>query len=137
MAACIVANDLQIDELRKDPPRPVIQIVRGDLSGIQNFIYRINRPEAETEHIAVQTADVVPHATVDFAVSVERGRVRISFVDSQGDTESEEASPGDPATGSVRVQLNPLNQITFDLEPVGGEASGVEYHLSFVCDCMP
>jgi hypothetical protein len=93
--------------------------------------------DAQTERIAVQTVDVVPHATVDYAVTVDRGRVRISFVDSSGDTEAAEASPGDPVSGSVRVQLNPLNQISFELEPVGGEASGVEYHISFVCDCMP
>ncbi len=93
--------------------------------------------EAETQRIAVQTTDVVPHATVDFQVSVDRGQVRITFVDSQGDTQSEEAAPGSPASGSVRVQLDPLNQIKFDLEPVGGEAEGVEYHITFLCDCMP
>jgi hypothetical protein len=90
-----------------------------------------------TERIAVQTVDVVPFATVDFLVSVDRGQVRVTFMDAQGDAKSAEASPGSPAEGSIRLQLNPLNQITFDLEPVGGEAAGVEYEISFICDCMP
>jgi hypothetical protein len=90
-----------------------------------------------TERIAVQTVDVAPFTTVDFQVSVERGQVLVTFRDAQGDAKSAEASPGNPVEGSLRVQLNPLNQITFDLEPVGGEAAGVEYQINFVCDCMP
>jgi hypothetical protein len=93
--------------------------------------------EKTTERIAVQTADVVPFATVDFVVTVDSGQVVVTFRDAQGDPKSAEASPGSPVEGSIRLQLNPLNQITFDLEPVGGEATGVEYQLSFVCDCMP
>jgi hypothetical protein len=93
--------------------------------------------EAETQHIAVQTADLAPFATVDFEVSVDSGRVRVIFVDSRGDEQSSEAWRDHPASGNVRVQLDPLNQINFKLEPVGGPAGEVAYHLSFVCDCMP
>jgi hypothetical protein len=93
--------------------------------------------EAETQSIAVQTADVVPFATIDFQVTVDQGQVRVTFVDAQGDTKTYDAEPGSPASGNLRVQLNPLNQINFELEPVGGEATGIEYQLNFVCDCMP
>lgn len=46
LAACVAPDN----EAASDGP--VALIVRGDLSGIQNFIYRITRPEAETEHVA-------------------------------------------------------------------------------------
>ena len=49
VAACLSFDD------RKSLPRQdeaAVLLVRGDLSGIQSFIYRITRPEAETEHVA-------------------------------------------------------------------------------------
>jgi hypothetical protein len=93
--------------------------------------------EAETQHIGVQTADLAPFATVDFLVTVDSGTVRVTFTDYRGEAHTAEAAPGEPASGSVRVQLDALNQINFELAPAGGEASGVAYTLSFVCDCMP
>jgi hypothetical protein len=93
--------------------------------------------EAETQHIAIQTSDVMAFATVDFVVTVEKGLVAVTFVDSRGNTQTKQASPDQPATGSVPVQLDPLNQIKFDLAPVDGPAEGVEYELHFLCDCMP
>jgi hypothetical protein len=93
--------------------------------------------EAETQHIAVQTMDVSPFATVDFSVSVDEGAVLVKFTDARGNDKEYEVTPGSPATGSLRVQLDPLSRINFDLEPVNGPATGVEYQLTFVCDCMP
>jgi hypothetical protein len=93
--------------------------------------------EAETQHIAVQTMDVSPFATVDFQVTVDEGTVLVKFTNSRGNAEEFEASPGNPASGSVRVQLDFVGQINFELEPVDGPATGVEYQLEFVCDCMP
>lgn len=93
--------------------------------------------EAQTERIAVQTPDLAPFATVEFEVSVASGRVKVTFVDYKGDAQSTEAAPGRPASGSVRVQLDPLNQINFKLEPVDGPAKDVSYRINFVCDCMP
>jgi CRISPR-associated protein Csm1 len=49
IAACLAYDD------RVSFPQPneaVLLLVRGDVSGIQDFIYRISRPEATTEHIA-------------------------------------------------------------------------------------
>jgi len=91
----------------------------------------------ETQHIAVQTVEVAPFATVDFVVRVSEGTVQVTFTDSRGNEETVEATPGNPASGSVRVQLDPFNRINFELAPVDGPASGVEYYLEFVCDCMP
>jgi hypothetical protein len=91
----------------------------------------------ETQHIAVQTSDIVPFATVDIQVTVETGTVKVTFKDARGNVQEEEASPDNPATLSVPVQLDGLNQINFDLEPVGGPATGVDYALSFVCECLP
>jgi len=93
--------------------------------------------ELETQHIAIQTADVMPFATVDLTVSVEQGAVTVTIIDSRGNTQTAEAAPGRPGTLSVPVQLDPLNQIKFDLAPVDGPAEGVEYQLNFVCDCLP
>lgn len=93
--------------------------------------------KAETQRIAVQTAEVAPFATVDFIVRVEAGTVRVTFKNSRGNEETFEASPGSPASGSVRVQLDPLNQINFELAPLDGTATGVAFQLEFVCDCMP
>jgi hypothetical protein len=93
--------------------------------------------ESDTQTIAVQTMDVAPFATVDFAVAVDSGLVAVTFTDHQGHEQTVHASPGQPATGSVRVRLDPLNQIKFDLAPVEGEATGVRYHIRFVCDCLP
>lgn len=93
--------------------------------------------DQETQHIAVQTSDVMPFATVDFTVTVEQGAVDVTFVDSRGNTQTTQATPGHPATGSLPVQLDPLNQIKFDLTPVGGPAQGLAYQLNFVCDCLP
>lgn len=93
--------------------------------------------EAETQHLAIQTSDVMPFATVEIAVTVEQGAVEVKFVDSRGNTQTAEAAPGQPATLSVPVQLDPLNQIKFDLTPLDGPAEGVEYQLNFVCDCLP
>ncbi|MGB9800268.1 MAG: type III-A CRISPR-associated protein Cas10/Csm1 [Thermanaerothrix sp.] len=49
IAACLAYDD------RSSFPQPdeaIFLLVRGDVSGIQDFIYRISRPEATTEHIA-------------------------------------------------------------------------------------
>ena len=92
---------------------------------------------ADTQHIAIQTSDVMPYATVDIAVTVEKGAVEVSFVDSRGNPQTAQATPGRPATLSLPVQLDPLNQIKFDLAPVDGPAEGVAYQLTFLCDCLP
>jgi hypothetical protein len=63
--------------------------------------------------------------------------VLVTFTDSGGDPVTFQATPGDSDSGSLRVQLDPLNRINFELEPVGGAATGVEYQLDFVCDCLP
>lgn len=93
--------------------------------------------ETAAQRIAIQTTDVSPFATVTFTVTVEEGAVQVKFINNRGEAETFEATPGSPATGSVRVQLDLFNRINFDLEPVGGPASGVAYQLSFVCDCLP
>ncbi|MEJ5201162.1 MAG: type III-A CRISPR-associated protein Cas10/Csm1 [Anaerolineales bacterium] len=49
IAACIAFDNSLPDENGNEP---VALLVRGDVSGIQDFIYRLNRPQAETEHIA-------------------------------------------------------------------------------------
>jgi hypothetical protein len=93
--------------------------------------------ESGTQRIAVQTSDVMAYATVDYVVTVEKGTVEISFVDSRGNAKTGQASPGNPASGTVPVQLDGLNQIKFDLAPVGGPAEGVDYQIHFLCDCLP
>ncbi len=49
IAACLAADGR--DETT-DEKAPVALLVRGDVSGIQNFIYRITNPGSETEHVA-------------------------------------------------------------------------------------
>jgi CRISPR-associated protein Csm1 len=49
IAACLTFDNSLPDE---NSDNPVALLVRGDVSGIQSFIYRLSRPEAETEHIA-------------------------------------------------------------------------------------
>ena len=93
--------------------------------------------EATDESIAVQTADIAPFATVEYELTVETGRVAITLNDFHGNEQTSEAAPGSPATGSVRIQLDPLNRINFKLAPLDGSAEGVRYQLNFVCDCMP
>jgi hypothetical protein len=93
--------------------------------------------ETANEGLGVQTADVAPFTTVDYEVTVESGRVAVTFTDFHGNKQTDEATPTSPVTGSVRVQLDPLNRINFSLEPLDGPAEGVEYNLKFVCDCMP
>jgi hypothetical protein len=93
--------------------------------------------ETANEGLGVQTADVAPFTTVDYVVTVESGRVAVTFTDFHGNKQTDEATSTSPVTGSVRVQLDPLNRINFSLEPLDGPAEGVEYKLKFVCDCMP
>jgi hypothetical protein len=93
--------------------------------------------EVADESIAVQTADIAPFATVEYELTVETGRVAITFTDFHGNEQTTEATPGSPATGSVRLQLDPLNRINFKLAPLDGPAADVSYQLNFVCDCMP
>lgn len=52
IAACLSAGDIDSARVRNNPQEPVALLIRGDLSGIQNFIFRITRPESETEHVA-------------------------------------------------------------------------------------
>ena len=85
----------------------------------------------------MQTSDVMPFANVDITVTVEKGTVDVTFKDSRGNTVTEQASPDRPAIISVPVQLDPLNQINFDLAPVDGPAENVKYEMTFLCDCMP
>ncbi len=49
IAACLRAgfNDTEIMALTQQTQEPVAVLVRGDLSGIQDFIYRITRPDGE------------------------------------------------------------------------------------------
>lgn len=49
IAACLTYDKSKPDE---NTDEPIAFLVRGDFSGIQNFIYRISRPDAETEHMA-------------------------------------------------------------------------------------
>ena len=49
IAACLTSDGALPDE---KGTQPVALLARGDFSGIQNFIYRISRPDADTEHIA-------------------------------------------------------------------------------------
>ncbi len=49
ISACLEFENVLPDE---NSNKPVALLVRGDFSGIQNFIYRISRPDSETEHIA-------------------------------------------------------------------------------------
>ncbi len=49
IAACLTYDQSHPNEQSDEP---VALLVRGDVSGIQGFIYRLSRPEAETEHIA-------------------------------------------------------------------------------------
>lgn len=48
LAACLAYDHKQ----QISGQEPVVLLVRGDFSGIQDFIYRISRPEATTENIA-------------------------------------------------------------------------------------
>ncbi len=93
--------------------------------------------EVVDESIAIQTADIAPFVTVDYVLTVETGRVAITFTDFHGNEQTTEASRTDPGSGSVRVQLDALNRLQFKLAPVDGTAEGVAYELKFVCDCMP
>lgn len=49
IAACLAADGW---DGGADENAPVALLVRGDMSGIQNFIYRITNPGSETEHVA-------------------------------------------------------------------------------------
>lgn len=49
IAACLAYDNSLPNENSNEP---IALLVRGDVSGIQGFIYRLSRPEAETEHIA-------------------------------------------------------------------------------------
>jgi hypothetical protein len=93
--------------------------------------------EEDTESLAVQTADIAPFTTVDYEVTVETGRVAVTFTDFRGNKQTVDATRTIPATGSVRLQLDALNRINFSLTPLEGTAEGVEYKVTFVCDCMP
>ena len=93
--------------------------------------------EPRTEHVAVRTSDVQPFATVAYEVSVESGAVIVIFSDIVDSELTAAATPGQPARGQARVRLDPLNQINFGLAPVEGTATGVTYHVTFVCDCLP
>ena len=93
--------------------------------------------EADHESLAIQTADVAPFTTVDWQLTVEAGRVEIKFTDFRGTEQVTEVTPSSPGSGSVRLQLDPLNRLNFSLTPLDGPAEGVEYELKFVCDCMP
>jgi CRISPR-associated protein Csm1 len=52
IAACIAASGVSVEDIQKNDDIKAVQIIRGDLSGIQKFIYRLNRPQAVTENIA-------------------------------------------------------------------------------------
>ena len=47
-----IAACLAYDDHLPEPDEDVALLVRGDLSGIQRFIYRLSRPDAETAHVA-------------------------------------------------------------------------------------
>jgi CRISPR-associated protein Csm1 len=51
IAACLQASGISGSDAQTGQ-QPVALLLRGDLSGIQNFIYRIARPESDTEHVA-------------------------------------------------------------------------------------
>jgi hypothetical protein len=93
--------------------------------------------EAENDSIAVQTSDITPYATVNWEAEVEKGRVEVSFTDFHGNEHPTEITPSSPGSGSVRVQLDPLNRIRFTLTPLDGPATNVTYKIDFVCDCLP
>jgi hypothetical protein len=93
--------------------------------------------ETENDSIAIQTSDVSPFVTVDWEAQVETGRVAITFTDFHGNEHTTEVTPRSPGSGTVRVQLDPLNRIRFTLTPLDGPATGVKYELNFVCDCLP
>jgi hypothetical protein len=93
--------------------------------------------ERQKQSLAVQTSDIAPYATVDVEVTVDEGTVEATFTDDEQNAHTFTATPESPARGRVRVKLTALNQIVFDLAPVGGEARGVNYHLAFDCECMP
>jgi hypothetical protein len=93
--------------------------------------------ETENESIAVSTADVAPFTTVDWQVTVESGTVEVTFTDFRGNATTTQVTRSSPGSGSIRIQLDPLNRINFSLAPLDGPATGVQYKLKFVCDCMP
>jgi hypothetical protein len=93
--------------------------------------------EAETQSIVVQTSDVAPFASIDLVVAVETGSVDVTIVDARGDKQTVRAGPGRDASASLRIRLDALNRIRFDLAPVDGPARNVSYELQFVCDCLP
>lgn len=93
--------------------------------------------ETENESIAVQTPDVAPFTTVDYELTVESGRVAITFTDFRGNAHTTEVTRTSPGGGSVRIQLDPLNRLNYSLTPLDGPAKGVEYKLKFICDCLP
>lgn len=93
--------------------------------------------EVENESIAVQTSDIAPFATVDWQLTVELGAVTVTFTDFRGNAQTTEVTPTHPGSGSVRVQLDPLNRLNWSITPVGGVATGVDYQLKFICDCLP
>jgi len=93
--------------------------------------------EPRTEHVAVQTVDLQPYATLEYEVTVESGMVIVIFSDVEASEVTAQAAPGQPARGQARVRLDPLNQINFGLAPADGPAGGVTYRIKFVCDCLP
>jgi len=51
ITACLAADNWHKPSATEKQPK-IALILRGDVSGIQNFIYRITSPGAETEHVA-------------------------------------------------------------------------------------
>lgn len=93
--------------------------------------------EEATERIGVNTNDVTPSVEVTYGLSVETGRVSITFDTISTGTVSKTAEPGSPVTGAIRMTLDAFNQLKFRLTPEGGDATGVSYEIHFDCECMP
>lgn len=93
--------------------------------------------EAETQSIAVQTSEFMPFVEVDYVIAVKTGALEATFVDASGNTKTVRLTPGEPASGSLSMQLDAFNQIKFDLKPMDGSAKDVRWEINFVCDCLP
>jgi hypothetical protein len=93
--------------------------------------------EAETQHLSVKTSSARPYVSVAVTLTVQSGMVAATFVNERGDIQTIQAAADQPAAANLSVQLDSLNQIDFDLAPVGGSVEGVDYQVSYLCACLP
>lgn len=68
---------------------------------------------------------------VKVEVEVESGVLRFSVTDPNGNTISEDARPGMPATLIGTTGVDAFGEIEITFEAVEGEATGIEYEIAY------